>query len=213
MLLEFERALHDLARNTRSRFDRAARLELLAMQFFKRRFVIERVHLAHAAVHEKLDHAFGFRRDDGGRPLNAPRLEFEPSAESIWLNASAPNPPPDLQRNSRRENEWCENISMHEHRIRCCSRATRQRLGNPYDPARSLPTLVFSASSREAPEGQPAGQINLRCEVAWNFARNARGKMFALAHSESIVPHRKRLQRCHGIVSRRCELRSIRTIQ
>ena len=60
VLLEFERTLHHAAGRTGGRFDARARIELLAAQFDQLRFVIEGIHLAGAAVHEKLDDALGF---------------------------------------------------------------------------------------------------------------------------------------------------------
>ena len=64
VLSEGERALEHLARRGRDRLDvdAAAGVERLAMLPGERRLVVERVHLARAAVHEQLNDSFGLGR-------------------------------------------------------------------------------------------------------------------------------------------------------
>src|SRR5678815_6184333 len=57
ILLELEGALHDVARRAGRSFNARTGIELLAMQFDQLRLVIEGIHLADAAIHEKLHDA------------------------------------------------------------------------------------------------------------------------------------------------------------
>ena len=56
ILPERERALHQVARRARGRLDMASRVKRLAVAAVQLGLVVERVHLADAAVHEELDH-------------------------------------------------------------------------------------------------------------------------------------------------------------
>jgi len=62
VLLELERAFHQLARLAGRRLDMPSGIEFFPVPFFQFRLVIERVHLADPAVHEELDHMAGLGR-------------------------------------------------------------------------------------------------------------------------------------------------------
>src|SRR5262245_31600967 len=59
MPAERKRTLHQIAGNGRDRLDVFARIEAVTVQARQKRLVVERVHLAGAAVHEELNDAFG----------------------------------------------------------------------------------------------------------------------------------------------------------
>src|SRR5207253_2368916 len=60
VLFEFEGAFHHVARHAGRGFEMFTRIEHLTVPFFEFRFVIERVHLARAAIHEELNDPFNF---------------------------------------------------------------------------------------------------------------------------------------------------------
>ena len=246
-------ALHARAGVALKQFDLLARIKRLAVAANQLRLVIERVALARRARHKQLHDATWPWPDDAGphagrgvaparaRPYDS--AANSPSLCSMLASATPPSPPPNRQRNSRRE--ACTRSAGIGARLssgRCwvaqlvvgwlCMKANRARRAgvnrqtqircssksigtrSPGHDGRRIRPAICASSSPGERDPAPSGAPAVICPARSAAAPCARAaRCSACRTNKRIIPERERLQRRQCRVSFGRQQRRIRTIQ